>query len=119
MIVQFNQDIECLGFGYHIRNSTGIDLIYVDSRFNDTKAIFDAKRGEIYVVDWKFKVELRPELYNIACVISTPLDDRLLEAKICDFIPCAVQFRLSSTNPYDTLTGGYVYWHNDLKIKKL
>ncbi|MBQ6976572.1 MAG: ABC transporter ATP-binding protein [Selenomonadaceae bacterium] len=119
MVVKFNQDIECLGFGYHIRNATGIDLIYADSRFNDTKAIFDAQRGEIYVVDWKFKVTLRPELYNIACVISTPMDDQLLDANICDYVPLAVQFRLSTTGPYTTLSGGYVYWHNDLKIQKL
>ena len=119
MIVKFNQDVECLGLGYHIRNSTGIDLIYTDSRFNDTKAIFDAKRGEIYVVDWKFKVELRQELYNIACVISTPIDERMTDANVCDFVPCAVQFNVVSPDAYTTMVGGYVHWHNDLKIQKV
>ena len=119
MVVKFNQDVECLGLGYHIRNATGIDLIYTDSRFNDTKAIFDAKRGEIYAVDWKFKVELRQELYNIACTISTPIDDRLLDANVCDFVPLALQFNVVSPDAYTMMVGGYVHWHNDLKIQRV
>ena len=119
MVVKFHEDAECLGMGYHIRNSTGIDLVYTDSRFNDIKAIFDAKRGEVYVIDWKFKVELRQELYDISCVISTPVDEDLSDANICDFVPCALQFTLVSQNPYTQLVGGYVHWHNDLKFAKL
>lgn len=119
MVVKFHEDIECLGMGYHIRNSTGLDLIYTDSRFNDTKAILDARRGETYVIDWKFKVELRQELYDIACVISTLVDETLSTSNICDFVPCAVQFQVHSPNPYLSLVGGYVHWHNDLKVTKL
>ena len=119
MVVKFHEDIECLGMGYHIRNATGLDLIYTDSRFNDTKAIFDAKRGDTYVIDWKFKIELRQELYDIACVISTLIDESLSTSNICDFVPCAVQFNVLSPNPYLSLVGGYVHWHNDLKIAKL
>ena len=120
MIVRFQKDIDCLGMGYHIRNSTGIDLIYTDSRFHDTKAIFDAKAGEIYIIDWKFKVELRQqELYDIACLISKPLDEELTIAEMCDFVPCAVQFSVVSPNAYLSLPGGYVHWHNDLKIRRL
>ena len=119
MVVQFNQNIECLGMAYHIRNATGIDLIYTDSRFNKTKAIFDAKRGEVYTIDWKFKVELRQELYDIACVVSTPIDDKLMEAHICDNVPCAVQFQVVSPDVYTTMVGGYVHWHNDLKINRV
>ena len=119
MVVKFHEDVECLGMGYHIRNSTGLDLIYTDSRFNDTRAIFDARRGETYVIDWKFKVELRQELYDIACVISTLVDETLSTSQICDFVPCAVQFQVVSPNPYLSLVGGYVHWHNDLKVTKL
>ena len=119
MIVQFNEDVECLGMGYHIRNSTGIDLIYTDSRFNKTKAIFDGRRGEIYVIDWKFKVELRQEMYDIACVISTPIDEKLVDAQTCDYIPCALQFNVISPDAYSTMAGGYVHWHNDLKIQRV
>jgi ABC-type polysaccharide/polyol phosphate transport system ATPase subunit len=119
MIVRFQKDVACLGMGYHIRNATGIDLIYTDSRFNDTKAIFDARAGEVYILDWKFKVELRQEMYDIACVISTPLDETLSSAEMCDFIPCALQFNVVSPNSYLSLPGGYVHWHNDLKIRRL
>ncbi len=118
MVVKFHENIECLGMGYHIRNATGIDLIYTDSRFNDTKAIFDARRGEVYVIDWRFKVLLRQELYDIACVISTVNDESLSTAALCDFVPCALQFQVVSPNAYLSLPGGYVTWHNALNVTK-
>ena len=119
MVVRFKKDVACLAMGYHIRNATGIDLIYTDSRFNDTKAIFDAQAGELYVIDWKFKMELRQELYDIACVISTPIDETLSKVEFCDFIPCALQFQVVSPNAYLSLDGGYVHWHNDLNIRRV
>lgn len=119
MVVRFNTDVACLGMGYHIRNATGIDLIYTDSRFHDTKAIFDAKAGDVYVIDWRFKVELRQEIYDIACVISTPLDETLSSAEMCDFIPCALQFNVVSPNAYLSLPGGYVHWYNDLTVRRV
>ena len=119
MIVRFKSYVAFLGMGYHIRNATGIDLVYTDSRFNDTKAIVDACAGEVYVIDWQFKVELRQELYDIACVISSPVDETLSAVEMCDFVPCAVQFQVVSPNPYMSLSGGYVHWHNDLKIRRV
>ena len=94
-------------------------MVYTDSRFNDTKAIFDAKAGEVYVIDWRFKVELRQELYDIACVISSPIDETLAAVELCDFVPCAVQFQVVSPNVYMSLTGGYVHWHNDLSVRRV
>lgn len=119
MIVRFKEDVAFLGMGYHIRNTTGIDLVYTDSRFNDTKAIVDAKAGEVYVIDWQFKVELRQELYDIACVISSPVDETLSQVELCDFVPCAVQFHVVSPNAYLSLDGGYVHWHNDLTVRRV
>ena len=119
MVVKFHADIEFLGMGYHIRNLNGIDLVYTDSRFNETKAILDAKRGEIYIIDWKFKMELKEDIYDIACVISTPTKESLDYPIICDFVPCALQFSVSPANDFEKLTGGYVHWHNDLKVEKI
>ena len=119
MVIKFHENVECLGMGYHIRNLNGIDLVYTDSRFNKTKAIFDAKRGEYYIIDWKFKVELKEDLYDIACVISTPTQESLDYPIICDFIPCALQFSVAPKNDFEKLSGGYVHWHNDLRIEKL
>ena len=116
MVVKLNENIPLLGMGYHIRNATGIDLIYTDSRFNGMKAIFNGKRGEIYIIDWQFQVTLRQELYDIACVISVPTDESMSAADICDFVPCALQFNAVSPNPYMNLLGGYVNWHNNLSI---
>lgn len=119
MTVKLHENISFLGMGYHIRNSTGIDLIYTDSRFDGMKAIIDGKRGEVYVIDWKFKIELRQELYDIACVISTPNDETFSDVNICDFVPCALQFSAIHPDNRMIMTGGYVHWHNDLKITKL
>lgn len=119
MFIKFNEDINCLAMGYHIRNANGVDLVYNDSRFSDVKAIFDAKRGEIYVVDWRFKVELRQELYNFACSISTPIEESLDSPDLCDFVPLALQFKVISPNKFLSLPGGYVHWHNDMEITKL
>ena len=119
MVVKFADNVDCLGFGYHIRNATGIDLVYTDSRFNGMKVIFDAKAGEVYVIDWRFKVALRQELYDIACVISIPTGDAMDFPEVCDFVPCALQFNVVSANPYFNLGGGYVHWHNDLTVTKL
>ena len=119
MVVKFADNVDCLGFGYHIRNATGIDLVYTDSRFNGMKVIFDAKAGEVYVIDWRFKVALRQELYDIACVISIPTGDAMDFPEVCDFIPCALQFNVVSANPYFNLGGGYVHWHNDLTVRKI
>ena len=117
--IKFNEDIECLAMGYHIRNTNGVDLVYNDSRFSDVKAIFDAKRGEIYVVDWQFKMELRQELYNFACSISTPVEESLDSPDLCDFVPLALQFKVVSPNKFLSLPGGYVHWHNEMQITKL
>jgi lipopolysaccharide transport system ATP-binding protein len=119
MFIKFNEDIAALGIGYHIRNTNGVDLVYNDTRFSDIKSIFDAKRGEIYVVDWSFKVELRQELYNFACSISTPVEETMDSPDLCDFVPCALQFKVVSPNKFLSLPGGYVHWHNDMQITKL
>ena len=119
MVIKFNADVSILGMSYHIRNKNGVDLVYTDSRFSDTKAIFDAKSGEVYIVDWKFKIEMKQdELYNFACTISIPVEETLDSSDICDFVPLAVQFKVVSPNKYLSLAGGYVHWHNDMEINK-
>ena len=118
MAIKFNEDTPALLIGYHIRNLNGIDLVYNDSRFSDTKAIFDAKEDEIYVVDWKFKIEMRQGIYNFACSMSTPFEGSIDAPNLCDFVPCAIQFNVVSPNKYLSLPGGYVHWHNDMEITK-
>ena len=118
MVIRFNDDIDCVGFGYHIRNATGIDLVYTDSRFDGMKVIFGGRRGEIYVVDWRFKVSLRQEAYDVACVISIPVEPTMTYPDVCDSVPCALQFSVVSPNPAMNLTGGYVHWQNEMTITK-
>ncbi len=118
MIIKFHEDTPALLIGYHIRNLNGMDLIYTDSRFSDDKAIFDAKKGETYVVDWKFKMELKQERYNFACSMSVPIESTLEAPDSCDYVPCALQFTVYSPTKYTSMPGGYVHWHNDMEITK-
>ena len=118
MVIRFNEDTDALLAGYHIRNLSGVDLVYTDTRFSDVKAIFDAKAGDIYVVDWKFKIEMKQETYNFACSISVPVEDSLDAPDLCDHVPCAVQFKVAIPSKYFSMPGGYVHWHNDMEITK-
>ena len=118
-VIKFNRDVDIIGMGYHIRNNTGIDLVYSDTRFQEEKGIFYAKKNEIYVMDWKFKVELCQGPYTIATVISIPMEKTFSYPDTCDFVPVALNFNVVSPNPYLSLDGGFVHWHNDLKIQKL
>lgn len=40
-------------------------------------------------------------------------------SEMCDFVPCALQFNVVSPNPYLSLPGGYVHWHNDLNVRRV
>jgi len=117
MAILVNQDIAYLGTGYHIRNSSGIDLVYGDSKL-DNKIIKNAKAGEQFIMDWKFTMNLRKGSYNFACVMSIPVDMTINKVDCCDFIPCAVQFEQIPDNIDNHMGGGYVHWDNEVNIEK-
>ena len=115
MAILFHEDIDEIGFGYHVRSSTGVDVVYADSVLDGT-ILRQAKKGEQYLVDWKFKVCLMQENYNIACVLSIPVDQSLSRVEFCDFIPCAVQFSVLTDSLRQLY--GYVHWDNEVQIVK-
>lgn len=110
---QSHADISVLGFAYHIRSANGVEIVYSDNGI-DRLPLFSAKTGGCYVLDWKFRVNLQEGNYNIASVISIPIDIDIGKVEFCDFVPCAVQFSVI-TDTHSRLYG-YVHWDNEVSM---
>lgn len=115
MAIDVHADAAFFGTGYHIRNEAGMELVYSDSQIED-KIVHQAKAGSRYLMDWKFRLALREGRYNIACVMSLPIDLLARKVECCDFVPCAVQFTVL-TNTCEM--GGYVHWPNVVHVQKV
>ncbi|MBD2517429.1 ABC transporter ATP-binding protein [Nostoc sp. FACHB-973] len=115
MAVEIHEDIEELAFGYHIRDKNGTDIVYSDSIIENS-TLKSLKKGERYIIDWKFKASLMAGMYNIACVLSIPIDIQIGRVDFCDFVPLAVQFNMTSRQ-WVTLYGK-VHWNNFLTVQK-
>ena len=116
MLIKINIDIDILGYGYHIRDSNGVDLIYSDSGI-ENKSLKKLKNGDRFIVDWKFKLRLHEGNYNIASVLSIPIDLNISKVEFCDFIPLAVQFSVERKRPYKLYAR--TYWDNEVKVKNV
>ena len=115
MSILIHEDIAELGYGYHLRSSSGVDVVYADSVLDDS-VFRKVKKGDKYIVDWKFKACLQQGLYNITCVMAIPIEPSVAQVDFCDFIPCAVQFEVFP-NKLKPLYG-YVHWDNEVDVKK-
>ena len=112
MSVVFREAMPLVGVGYAVRSSTGVDLVYGDSRL-DHGEVKDVQPGERYVFDWRFKVGLQAGSYSVVCAVSRMFGDTGYER--CDFVPCAVQFSVQAPG---IVMGGFVHWPNSLDIRK-
>jgi len=116
MAIKANEDIRTLGYGYHIRDSNGVDLVYSDS-FIENCTIRDINANEYYIVNWTFELKLSEDNYNIAAVLSIPKDLNIGDVDFCDFIPLAVQFSVQKRSPYELYAK--TYWDNNVKVEKV
>ncbi len=115
MAIEVREAVPAFGAGYHIRNEAGMELIYSDSKIE--RAIVEQPRaGSRYLLDWKFRAELREGKYNVAAVVSVPVDLAARRVECCDFVPLAVQFSILFN---EDEMGGYVHWHNDVTVKEV
>lgn len=92
-LVYVCEDIHNLNFGFHIRNSNGIDILYDDTVLQACETM-SVKANEEYVVDWKFKVNLQAARYTVTVVCSIPINLDVADVDMCDFIPIAGQFEV-------------------------
>ncbi len=91
MAVEIHEDIPRLGFGYHIRDKNGMDIIYSDSLI-EARTIENPEKGQRFIIDWKFRLSLRQGDYSILCVLSRLGEYLATDSKFCDLIPVAYQF---------------------------
>jgi lipopolysaccharide transport system ATP-binding protein len=115
MVITVYEDLEELAFGYHIRSSTGVDVVYSDSIL-ENKSLYQVKKGETYIIDWEFNACLSAGMYNFSCVLSIPLDLTLGKVDFCDFVPCALQMVVSTRS--GKALYGFVHWENNVIIEK-
>ncbi|MBI5888975.1 MAG: ABC transporter ATP-binding protein [Deltaproteobacteria bacterium] len=116
MAIEINEDIPMLAFGYHIRDKNGVDAVYSDSMIENS-SLTSVKNGERYLIDWSFKAALREGNYNIACVMSIPVDLVISKVDFCDFVPLAVQFEMRLRKP--TKLYGLTHWDNSVKVRNI
>jgi len=116
MAVEVCQNIpSVLGFGYHIRDQNGVDIVYSDSMI-EGKTIISPREGEKYIIDWKFKTALKAGNYNIAAVLAIPINVLMSQVDFCDFVPLAVQFNMAP-RPESYLYGA-VHWDNLVEVQR-
>lgn len=115
MAVEAKADLPVIGAGFHLRNKDGVDLAYTDGQLEESAA-FNVKKGDRYIMDWTFHLELREGDYNIACVLSIPINLNARQADTCDFVPCAVQFSIMKNKME---LGGYMHVPAEAEIRKL
>lgn len=114
MALEVCQDIpSVLGFGYHIRDYNGVDIIYSDSAI-ENKAIIAPRKGERYLIEWRFRAALKAGNYTIATVLGIPINLSLSQVDFCDFVPLAVQFNMAP-RPESYLYGA-VHWDNRVEV---
>lgn len=115
MAIEINDDIPEIAFGYHIRDKNGTDIVYSDSLI-ENKNLKLVNKGERYIIDWHFKTSLIQGIYNIACVLSIPIDLEIGKVNFCDFVPLAVQFNVTPRRK--SCLYGSVHWENLVEIQK-
>lgn len=116
MTIEILDDIPELTFGYHIRDRNGVDVVYSDSVI-ENKNMYAVKKGDMYIIDWKYKSSLKHGNYNIACILSIPVDVSSGRVEFCDYVPLAVQFSMAIRK--GALLFGSVHLENNVEINKL
>jgi lipopolysaccharide transport system ATP-binding protein len=116
-LVQVNSSVSKLGLAYHIRDKNGQDIIYSDTGIEAGNHILTPVAGSVHVVDWTFTAYLREGDYVIASMLSEPVDLRIGNVVVADFIPISARFSLSNSGRPPIYAAAY--WDNDLQIREI
>lgn len=116
MGIEVLDDMHELSYGYHIRDKFGVDIVYSSAGIENSRLI-SPKKGERYIINWRFELALMEGEYTISCILSSPNSDDMVAVLVCDFVPISVQFVMAARKPHKLY--GYVHWENEVEIKKL
>lgn len=116
MAVKANEDINNLGYSFHLIEINGINILYGYSEFQK-KSITNILKDEIYKIDWHFHLNLRDGNYSIKTVLSKKITPILPYGEHIDLIPIATQFTMmvrSNEKMY-----GYIYLDYNITYNKI
>lgn len=115
MWARANLPIDQIGVAYHIRDKNGFDIVYSDSAV-ENQEITHLSQGEIICIDWQFKVFLREGDYTVSAMLSIPEDLELAKVEVCDFVPLALNFKVSRGKHLPIYSAAY--WPNQLTVQR-
>ena len=116
-VIKINEDIPRLGLAYHIRDKHGQDIVYSDSEIENIENLKNLKCGQIYYLDWKFKLNLREGKYVISSMASIPENINIGDVNVLDFIPISYTFSVAKGQALPIY--GSVYWDNEVRLQRL
>ncbi|MFC1848575.1 ABC transporter ATP-binding protein [candidate division CSSED10-310 bacterium] len=116
--VEIHEDMHTLIHGYQIRNEDGVELIHSDTE-TENKNLLNVKKGDRYILDWRFKVSLTnyPKNYTIATSLFRPLNLETSQIEMVDYVPIAAQFQMQPKQIFPLC--GLVHWYNEVDIIKM
>jgi len=93
------ENIDDITSAFHIRNQNAIEIAY-DDTFLQNQPTIKIKKNEQVILDWEYTVNLQAGIYNLAVMFSIVKNISIADVEVCDFIPIALQFKVSSSNRY-------------------
>lgn len=115
MLLMANQTIGEIGVAYHIRDKNGFDIIYSDTAV-EHQQIPRVQAGETMCIDWQFRVFLREGDYTVSTMLSIPEDLELAKVEVCDFVPLAINFKVSRGHHLPIYSAAY--WPNEVLVQR-
>src|ERR1041384_6760441 len=107
MAIVICENLELLAYGYHIRDKNGVNIVYSDSEIEHAH-LHNLRKGDRFIIDWKFRASLMHGNYSIACVLSVPIDLANSRVDFCEFVPIAIQFQVRPRP--ESFVYGSVHW---------
>ena len=93
-----NEDVPALGYGFHIRDQHGVDILYTDNSATD-KQLRALPKGSLVKLRMTTQIPLAAGSYSVSIVFSRPIDIKISQVEFYDFIPIAAQFKVNIREP--------------------
>jgi lipopolysaccharide transport system ATP-binding protein len=116
-VVQVNKSVPRLGLAYHIRDKNGQDIIYSDTGIEDNNHLVDVQAGSVHVIEWAFTAYLREGGYVVSSMLAEPVDLKIGDVVVADFVPISTKFTLSCAGHPQIYAA--VYWNNKISMREI
>ena len=116
-VIRVLEPIPRLALAYHVRDRNGLDLVYADTGLGGDRDIVDATAGDVFAVEWTFRMRLRDGHYTIASMASQPHDRSAGAVTVADFVPISAGFGMARSR--DNPLYGATAWDNELVVARL